>query len=702
MRNLKKILALVLALVMSMSLMATANAFTDDASIEADYETATKVLAGMGIFQGYPDGSFGPKAAITRQEVAAIMYRIASKDVTDLQDALYVEGADFDDVKATDWSAGYIGYCANGGIVGGYGNGKFGPQDQVTGYQVLAMALRAIGYDKNGEFTGAEWQKNVATTAQSLGILKNVPGTVQLSQPATRELVAELVFQTMTVAKMANYTPAFGYQPTTKTLGEVQFGLKATAGADKWGRPTTVYSYTTAGKAGTTTITAKPIATYNTAVTECDVAHAAKLTADKTYTLYVNGAVKSNLPVQVLDTVDTLGAQGRITEVYKDTIVMIDTFLAKVTATADAKYDKNGHQVAPYSITMTVYDDATGHTVVLTDKDAAFGYAAGDMVLVNAYTATGDRDVAGLVSTGTGNVAIYGEIIGLAKSEVGAQSVIWYNAAKHTVNGNTYNDACEFNKNDATTTTVNYTWYFDQFGNLIGAFQIDTQYDYAVLTKIWWAGDPATGLGKAMGTLKYMDGSENTVEIAKIDGKTTTYAVNANFGVVGTKFEVATYATTNATIDGTYGWIDGNLLRVYTNAKGAVELELVKDSTGSYHTEITATIANKYTYIGGLKVDTATKFLVGTANASGVYSYTTYTGINEIPSFTAANAIVDYVLGTNDVVKYAYVIGTPDSASTTDHVLVTNTGYTATLKTAGGVDYYEVNLYTMEGLVTRT
>ncbi|MBQ2120347.1 MAG: S-layer homology domain-containing protein, partial [Peptococcaceae bacterium] len=173
---------------------------------------------------------------------------IASTDVKDLQKGLYVEGADFTDVKATDWSAGYIGYCANGGIVKGNGDGTFGPAAQVTGYQVLAMALRAVGYDKNGEFTGADWAKNVATTAQALGILENVPGTVQLSQPATRELVAELVFQTLQT-KMVEYTPAFGYQPAKVwagelgTLGAQQFALKAAASEDDFGRPTTVYTY---------------------------------------------------------------------------------------------------------------------------------------------------------------------------------------------------------------------------------------------------------------------------------------------------------------------------------------------------------------------------------------------------------------------------------------------------------------------------
>ena len=77
----KKLLAMVLALVMTLSLAVSANAFKDDKSISDDYAEAVAVLNGMGVFKGYEDGSFKPEGNITRAEVATIIYRIYTADV---------------------------------------------------------------------------------------------------------------------------------------------------------------------------------------------------------------------------------------------------------------------------------------------------------------------------------------------------------------------------------------------------------------------------------------------------------------------------------------------------------------------------------------------------------------------------------------------------------------------------------------------
>ena len=241
MRNLKKFLALVLAMMMAFSLMVTVNAasdFTDKSDITDDFSEAVAVLKGMGVFEGYEDGSFKPQTNISRAEVAAIVYRLATGDAKGDQVHLYADYQKFDDVKTNHWAAGYINYCANAEWIAGYGNGNFGPSDNVTGYQAAAMILRAVGYGKNGEFKGPTWQVQVANVARSKDLLTNVNKTTYantLNSAATRELVAEILFQaaqiptvTWTMLNGYNEYPVVLPSEDTKkndSLGVKNFGL---------------------------------------------------------------------------------------------------------------------------------------------------------------------------------------------------------------------------------------------------------------------------------------------------------------------------------------------------------------------------------------------------------------------------------------------------------------------------------------------
>ena len=140
----KKLLALVLALVMTLSLAVVGSnaAFKDADKVNETYSEAVNVLSGMKVFQGYTDGSFQPTGDITRAEVAAIVYRLYTGDVTDKQASLYATYNKFSDMDGAAWAKGYIGYCANAGLIKGYDDKTFGPADKVTGYQALAMILR--------------------------------------------------------------------------------------------------------------------------------------------------------------------------------------------------------------------------------------------------------------------------------------------------------------------------------------------------------------------------------------------------------------------------------------------------------------------------------------------------------------------------------------------------------------------------------
>ncbi len=251
MRNLKKFLALVLAMMMALSMVLTANAaswnsaggpFDDSKDVTPIFDEGVSVVTGMKIFEGDDNGDFRPSAYITRAEAAAVVYRLVTGNVKNAEGKddsyLWTNVAPFYDVTPDKWYAGYVGYLWNAEIIKGANAERtaFNPTEQVTGYEVLAMVLRAMGYDVNDEFTGTGWQIRVGQTANDRHLLDNVNttnyGSGHLNAPARRDTIAEIVFQAATKSTVV-YTPAYGYQTgnmtnanvDTNTLGRANFGL---------------------------------------------------------------------------------------------------------------------------------------------------------------------------------------------------------------------------------------------------------------------------------------------------------------------------------------------------------------------------------------------------------------------------------------------------------------------------------------------
>ena len=119
----KKLLALVLALVMSMSLVTISNAAFKDAD-SIDYKEAVDVMNAVGVFVGDEKGNFNAKENLTREQAAKI---IAYLELGEKAADALVGSATFTDVAATRWSAGFVSYCAQAGVVSGNGDGNFAP-----------------------------------------------------------------------------------------------------------------------------------------------------------------------------------------------------------------------------------------------------------------------------------------------------------------------------------------------------------------------------------------------------------------------------------------------------------------------------------------------------------------------------------------------------------------------------------------------
>ena len=723
----KKLLAMVLALVMTLSLAVSANAAFEDAKdINATYAEAVDVLAGMKVFQGYDNGkTFKPQGDITRAEVAAIVYRIYTADVKDSYVKNYETYNKFSDMAGAGWAKGYIGYCANAALVKGYPNGTFLPSGKVTGYEVLAMILRAVGYDKNNEFTGADWALHVAQIAEQNKILKNVKG-IDLSAPASRELVAELLFQAIQVPTVT-YTAAFGYQDVSLTadkktdkyvkanssLGYKNFKLVSGGDSDNWGRPVTVWAKDANDngeydvKKDTTvyaTIVATPDAAFHVATSQCDICEAlGEKKEAKIVEAYVNGVNDSAAAKALLETYKAtatkamVGAQGEQIEFYQNAdgdyrLVVIDTYLAKVNEVVTEKTDSKNH------ITRDAYMQLDGFTTKDADNTDSKkietlyvkgnDYAEGDWVLVNVNEKV---DVSIIRTTNkAAQESDLVEIVAKAESFEGAQTEIWSKAYKHTIDKKDYDDAVKFFLDEAgTTETAKFTWFLDQFGNLIGSAAI-TSDSYAVLEDIIWI--PGKD-DHAEATLVYMDGKEETVTVDKIDGLSVEDSVSklrdgefyGDFSAelkgsetrqgdtyTDVKFVsgVTNYAYVSTSGSSNDAYKGMALYLVETNKDGSVNLtsadvEYLANATVNPESNLLKDGNYKYA------LNANTKFLVRDKNDDGKYVYTAKT-LKELDKYMDESAEIYYTVGANQIVTNVYVKKAIDAASMSQYIFVPN------------------------------
>ena len=228
MKNLKKVLALVLAFACAFTMFAGA-AFTDQADIKVDSDVVD-TLVSLGVIEGFEDGSFQPNGTVTRAQMAKMIYvlRTGNSDASAYND----DKTSFTDI-GTHWARGYIKYCQSLNIIAGKSNTKFCPNDKVTAQEAAKMLLVTLGYDaQKAGLVGAGWASKTNALADENGLLENVNTSFTAACP--RQYAAQLIYNAIDAATVVWRDDAYTNQnyngKDNQTIGEKYMGLSKTVG----------------------------------------------------------------------------------------------------------------------------------------------------------------------------------------------------------------------------------------------------------------------------------------------------------------------------------------------------------------------------------------------------------------------------------------------------------------------------------------
>ena len=557
----KKFLSLVLALVMTMSLVtvsAGAKDFTDSTKIQ--YNEAVDVMSAVKVIDGYAEGDFRPSATLTRGAAAKIICNLILGPTT--ASALVADAAPYKDVPTNHTFAGYIAYCQKEGIISGYADGTFRPAASLTGYAFMKMLLGALGYDAEVEqYTGANWSINVAKRAMNIGLKDGLIGDFNGVKAVTREEACLYAFNTLQ-ATMVEYSAKTSVSTNGTTVviagseakdvvntgktdsnidkdGKMQFAekyfedLKLDKTSDDFGRPANKWNVK---KEEVGTYANTPDATFTKKVTKADVYNAIGKTVyddlkdgDATLTTYFDG---DGTKVKAAD-VDSTWANkndtgkvnstgnGDLTEIYVDddnnvTIVTIRTYVFQAATDYDAKKESvNLTQDGSKADNLT----NAAKTIVLNDRTVeAEDYAvvkdlkADDYVLVTAVKNGSGYDVKSVEKAEVKTVEVSG--YKLNDSVDAASTTYKYNANADSIKGTSYNVGKQA------------TLVLDKYGYIIAVEESVVLSDYVYIEKF---GSTSSLNAKALANAIFADGTDAEITVKEVLGVKNKTTI-ANYG----------------------------------------------------------------------------------------------------------------------------------------------------------------------------
>ena len=638
----KKFLSLVLALVMTMSLVtvsAGAKDFTDDSEIT--YKEAVDVISALGVVDGYPGGDFRPDDVLTRGAAAKIICNLILGPTT--ASALSAGTAPFKDVPVTNTFAGYITYCSQQGIISGYADGTFRPTGTLSGNAFMKMLLGALGYDSKIEnYTGANWTVSVIKQAVGIGLDDGNDEFVG-SKAVTRQEAALYAFN-MLQATMVEYD-----QQNTIVVGDItinttssrkdvtnndanetiandnkmQFAeryfsdLKLSDGTDDFARPANVWR-----------LKAEKIGTY---AKEADATYTSKVAVDEIYAdldlgstvdkrdvaVYVDGVENTKVaaPVDITKNDDDtkFGANGVLTEVFYDddedsiVITLVNTYVGTINRSVAAKGNKDAYvEIAPEDVKPDGVNGIQDFDTVEEFEDDAY--------VLYTYSQSADE---------VKSVALAEEVSGtVTRAENNAKDEDEKKAL--TIGGTRYTASHNIAGENIGNVSVDedYTVYLDSYGYLIYVKEIDEIGDYALLVNSQDKSDFSNNralLVFADGTEKVVDTTENYKYYADTkdgipNGTIVTYRVDED-GDYTLKAVKETLTSENIPTDDDIG--------NYTSNNKNFSMENDKATVTLYKGKTVTT-------------NSSTVFVVYNDSSD---DYTVYTGIKNAPSIdgTASN-----------------------------------------------------------------